>query len=456
MPKNVQTLRNAALLAVAGLVALGPAVDARGLSLIRDAEIEETIRAYAEPIFVAAQLNPRSITVHIVNDPALNAFVAGGQRIFVHTGLLLAAERPSQLIGVIAHETGHIAGGHLSRFHQELKRAQLTSILGLLAGVAAGIAARDGRAAAASATLGTTIAQRTFLQYNRAQEAAADQAGLSYLEETGQSAVGLLDFLQKLSGQDLLVPSRQDPYTLSHPLSSSRIEVVRHHISRSAYSNAPERPEFVTAHIRMQAKLRGFLKKPRETLKYYPPENVSLEARYARAAAYHRSARLDEALREIDSLLVEAPNDPYFNELKGQILYESGKVPESIPPLVLAARLKSKSPLIRLALAQSLVATQSRDFMLKAIEHLEAAVARDRDLTNAWYYLAVAYGRTGDLGRSALASAEQYLSAGDFRGAQEQAQRAQSKLAQGSPGWLRAQDIAKVAERERRRQGRYK
>jgi predicted Zn-dependent protease len=427
---------------------------ARGLSLVRDAEIEDTIRTYANPLFSAAGLDARAVKVHLVNDKMLNAFVAGGQRLFVFTGLLLAAERPNQLIGVIAHETGHIAGGHLARKQEALRKMTVQSMLALLLGAAAAVASGQGDAVGAIALGGGSMAQRQFLRYSRTEESAADQAALRLLDLTGQSATGMLEFLEVLADQDVLVGSRQDPYVRTHPLVGERLTAVRFHIDQSPNSGRPDPPKLIAAHKRMHAKLRGFLDRPPATLRRYPASDTSVEGRYARAVAYHRLVKLEQALVEIDSLLAEQPGDPYFNELKGQILFESGKVPESIPPYRRAVDFHPGSPLLRLGLAQSLIASGNRAFNAEAINHLEAALGRDREMPEAWHQLAIAYGRADKLGLSALASAERALSTGKFREAQGQAERAQRKLPEGSPGWLRAQDVQNQAEKEAKKQRR--
>ncbi|MEE8246351.1 MAG: M48 family metalloprotease, partial [Alphaproteobacteria bacterium] len=266
---------------------------ARGLSLVRDAEIEDTIRAYARPLFSAAGLDYRVVKVHLVNDKALNAFVAGGQRLFVFTGLLLATERPNQLIGVIAHETGHIAGGHLARKQEALRNMTVQTIIALVLGAAAAVASGRGDAVGAIALGGSSAAQRIFLKYSRTEESAADQAALRLLDITGQSATGMLEFLERLEDQDVLVGSGQDPYVRTHPLVAERLAAVRFHVTQSPNSGRPDPPEFIAAHERMQAKLRGFLDRPSATLRHYPASDTSVGARYARAVAYHREADLE-------------------------------------------------------------------------------------------------------------------------------------------------------------------
>ena len=274
------------------------------------------------------------------------------------------------------------------------------------------------------------------------------------LDITGQSATGMLEFLERLEDQDVLVGSGQDPYVRTHPLVAERLAAVRFHVAQSPNSDRPDPPEFIAAHERMQAKLRGFLDRPSATLRHYPASDTSVGARYARAVAYHREADLERALIEIDSLIAEQPGDPYFNELKGQILYESGKVPKSIPPYRRAVDFHPGSALLRLGLAQALIASGNRELNADAIRHLEAAVARDREMPGAWHQLAIAYGRAGELGLSALASAERALSTGKFKEAIGQAGRAQNKLPEGSPGWLRAQDVEHLAQSEAKKRRR--
>jgi predicted Zn-dependent protease len=239
-----QLRRLAALILVFVVVVNAGTAAARGIPLIRDAEIEDTIRGYAEPLFRAAGLDPSAITVHIVRDPGLNAFVAGGQRLFIHTGLILAAERPNNLVGVIAHETGHISGGHLARTHQALQNAQVQTIIAMVLGAAAAVASGRGDAGGAIIAGGAGTAQRLFLSYSRTQEAAADHAGLSFLEATGQSASGLLDFFEILGDQDVLINNRsQDPYIRSHPLTRDRINTVRNHVAQSRFSSKEDPSE---------------------------------------------------------------------------------------------------------------------------------------------------------------------------------------------------------------------
>ena len=425
--------------------AAGPA-HAKRISLIRDAEIEHNIRQYAAPLFTAAGLDARTVKVHVVNDLALNAFVAGGQRIFINTGLLLKVDDVNEIIGVLAHETGHISGGHLARAHEAMRTASATSILAMALGAAA-VLGGQGRAASAIIAGGQQVAQRSLLSYSRAQESAADQAAIKILESVGQSAQGLHTFLDRIGDQELLATSRQDPYVRSHPLTRDRLTFLQNQINQSHAPTVPQSSKSKQDLLRMQAKIHGFLGSPQKTLRRYPENDRSIPALYARAAAHHRLAQFDEALAAADDLLALDPDDPFFNELKGQILYESGKVHEAVPPYENAVALRPDSPLLRLGLAQAQIATKEPTLLPSAITHLKEATRRDSQLPGAWRQLAIAFGRNGNLGQSALASAEFNLLIGRPSDAVRFAVRAEKKLPEGTPGNLRALDIKAAAEK---------
>lgn len=426
-----------------------------GISLVRDAEIENTIRAYAAPLFGAAGLANEAISVHLVNDRVLNAFVAGGQRIFVNTGLLIRAERPAQVIGVLAHEIGHIAGGHLARLSDAIDTASTAMILSLLFGAAAAVAG-SGEAATAAVLGGQHVAERNLLAFTRAQESAADQAGAGFLEQTNQSASGLIEFLRIIGSQDALMYDRQDPYARTHPMTPERVAALESRMSRSPARNAKDTPENIERFKRMKAKLIGYLDGLPATLRQYPESDMSLYGRYARAFAYFRALDFKRAESETDALIQLYPNDPYFHELKADILLNQGKVADSLPPMREAYRLAPNEPLMAFGVGQRLVALDDVNQMNEAIDILKHVTVVEPDNSSAWQQLAVAYGRTGDIGMASLASAERYLIAGIYRDAIGQAERASRLMKEGTPGWLRAQDIITVAkdrQREERRGG---
>jgi len=418
---------------------------AQGISLIRDAEIERDIRLYATPAWQAAGLDPAAVRIFLVNDKTLNAFVAGGQNIFINTGLIIKARNPSEIIGVLAHETGHISAGHLARTQEALKGATATMILSMLAGLGAMVAGAPDAGAALIAS-GPQFGQRVFLSYSRTQESAADQAALKFLNDTGQSAHGLVDFLELLGDQEALLTTNKDPYVRSHPLTSDRVARLRELAHSSPYWNAPERPGYVVMLKRMQAKLYGFLRPVHQTLLRYPPSDRSIYGRYARAIAYHQDARLDAALAEVNSLVSEWPADPYFEELKGQILFESGKVSRAIEPYRRAVALLPDEPLLRVSLGQAIVALEDKALMPEAIKNLEVSLRKDPQNSFAWHQLAIAYNALGKDGLAAHAAAERYVLAGRMREALAQARQALPKLKKGTPNWWRTQDILVLAE----------
>lgn len=424
-----------------------------GVALVRDAEIENTIRAYSVPLLEAAGLSADATQVHLVNDRSLNAFVAGGQRIFVHTGLLQRAERPAQVIGVLAHEIGHIAGGHLARLEDSLGNASALMIASMLLGVAAGVASGNPDAAVAGIMAGQHIAERNFLSFTRGQEASADQAGANFLEATQQSTLGLVEFMKILANQEALTVERQDPYVRTHPLSVERVSALTARAEQSQFSSVPDSPENLERFKRMQAKLMGYLDGLGATLRKYPETDTSHYARYARAFAYFRALDFPRALAEVDSLIAEFPNDPYFHELKGDILIDMGRVQDALPPQRRAYELGPREPLLAYGFARVLVALEDPALLPEATTILKDVVQREPENSGAWQQLAIAYGRSGDIGMASLASAERYLVQGALRDAQGQAERASRLLKEGTPGWLRAQDVI-AATKDRRREMR--
>ena len=439
----------------AGL-ALAPMVDAFAASLIRDAEIESTLRAYADPIFAAAGLDTSAVQVHIINDKRLNAFVSGGMQIFVHTGLLTEAQTPNEVIGVLAHETGHITGGHLARAKEEIENRTIEAIIGIIAGVAVGVASGNAGAGVGVGSLGTSIAQRNLLQYSQAQEGAADQAAYGLLEATQQSPRGMVEFFKILSRQEALSSVSQDPYLRTHPLTRNRIDASEAALARSPYADKQDSPEMMMRHQRMLAKLNGFLLPTGQVMNLYPESDVSVPARYARAIALFRVSRLQESLALMDSLIAEAPDDPFFLEQKGQILFDNGRVAEALPLYQQALDLAPAEPMIRMELAKAQIQmAENAESQGQPVDPalLESAIANLNDVVRhepknpqAFRQLAIAYGRAGNMPMADLSQAEERLARGKTKEAKTFAKRAMDRLPEGSPGWLRAQDIEFVAD----------
>lgn len=419
----------------------------RGGGLIRDAEIENIIRDYSTPIFNAAGLDAESVNIHIVNDPRLNAFVAGGQRMFLNTGLLMRAETPEQVMGVIAHEAGHISGGHLARLQDELRTAETTSIIAMVLGTAAGLAAGDGRVAGAIISGGTQAAFTNLLKYSRTQESAADAAGLKYLDTTGTSSRGLLEFFELLQREIRVTGGREHPYLSSHPLTNDRISSVEAHLAFSRYSNAKSPPDLIFKHATMRAKLIGFMEPLETTLELFPDSDTSIPARYARAIAYYRQSDLRTALPLIDALIADEPENPYFYELKGQMLLENGRVEESLVPYGRMAELAPGEPLLRMSLAKAQVESGDKTLLEDARSNLLAATRSEPLERQGWRLLTIVYGRLGQQGELSLSQAEYNLLGGENKAAQALGNRAIDLLPAGSPGAIRAQDIVSEAER---------
>lgn len=426
-------------------IAMMPSPAAAGT--IRDAEIEALLRDYANPIFRAAGLNPGSVEVNIIGARSINAFVAGGQRVFIHTGLITEAETPNQVIGVLAHETGHIAGAHLARMRNQLDKAQTASIVSMLLGVAAvaggaAAGARNVGAAGQGIVLGGQgLAQRTLLSYQRAQEATADQAALSYLTATKQSGKGMVDLFDKLANQSVVSLQYADPYVLSHPMPRDRVRLLETMARKSKYYNQADSAALIQRHKMAQAKLHGFLEAPSTVYRRYPTSDTSLPARYARAIAAYRQADTKQALSAMDQLIREQPDNPYFWELKGQTLFEGGMVKEAVAPLRKAVALTPNSGLIRILLAQAQLASESKALTNEALDNLRIAARTEPRSVTLHQQFAIAFARAGDLGRADLSSAEAAFIQGDLDLAKQRAKRAMARLRKGSPPWIKASDI---------------
>lgn len=427
---------------------------ARGLSLIRDAETEELIREYAKPILKAAGLGGRGIKIHLVKDRSFNAFVVDGRNMFIHVGALLAAKTPNQIIGVIAHESGHIAGGHLARLRAQLAKARSASlmlqILGLAAiaaGAATGSGGDLGRAGAGVMYGGQTAARRSLLAYQRTEESSADQAAVRYLNATGQSSRGMLETFRHFADQGLVSLRYVDPYAMSHPMPQARITQLRRLARKSPYFDRRDPPELRLRHDLMRAKISGFLDNPQSVFRRYPQSDQSLPARYARAIASYRSDGIRSFLRRIDILIAEKPNNPYFHEVKGQFLLQSGKARQAVGPLAKAVSLAPQADLIRLLYAQALLATGDRALLPKAVTILKKALVKEKYSSVGFRKLAQAYQLQGKFALASLASARAYMNEGKLDLAKRQARRAKKDLRRGSPGWIQADDILKFEPR---------
>jgi predicted Zn-dependent protease len=414
---------------------------------IRDAETEHLLRRMSHPLFRTAGVDPRLVRITLIQNRAINAFVATGNRMFLHTGLLQQADSAAEVVGVLAHETGHIAGGHLIRLPEEMRAAMLRALGAMLLGGAAAIASGQSGPAAAGMLGGQAMAMGEFFAFTRSQEQAADQAAIDYLDRLGWSARGLERLLERLLDQELLAVARQDPYFRTHPLSRDRLEFVRDQLARSPAADAAIPDGLEDAFAMVRAKIDGFIDPPANTWRRYPERDTGAPARYARAIAQFRSGRIAEALAILETLLREAPTSPWLHELKGQILFEGQRVAEALAPYATAARLAPEEGLIRLNHARVLMELGQPAQLRLAVAELEAALRTEGESPFAWRQLGIARGRLGQLPLADMALAEEALLRGDPRTARSLAQRAERALPPG-PMRLRAQDIVNATAPE--------
>ncbi|HEY8193660.1 MAG TPA: M48 family metalloprotease [Hyphomicrobium sp.] len=426
--------------------------DAQGLPLIRDAEIEALLQDYAKPIFQAAGFGGGRVTVRIVNNDTFNAFVLDGANVFVHTGTLMQAKTPNEVIGVIAHESGHIAGGHMAalraRIAKDQTRALLTQVLGIGAMVAGGVAGGgSGRETMQGGQAimqgGTSIIMRGLLAERRSQESAADQAGLKYLTATKQSGRGMLDTFERFKQQEYLSDDMQDAFIRSHPLSADRLARLSELVAASPYVNQKDPASLQLRHDLMRAKLSGYLESPATVFNRYPASDKSLPGRYARAiATFFRGGpgALESSVQQIESMIHENPSYPYFYELKADLLMRSGKMKEAIPDLRQALKLAPASPLIEVELASALQNSNAADDLQESIDLLRKSLIVDQN-GKAYRLLANAYYKRGKGPEADAMTAQAYFYEGNVKQAQTFAKRAQTRLHSGSPEWLKNDDI---------------
>ena len=420
--------------------------DGPPLMLIRDAETEHLLRTFANPLFRAAGVDPNLVRIVLIRDSAINSFVSTGNILFVHTGLIMKAASANELIGVLAHETGHIKGGHLAKLPEALREAMIESIAAMLIGAAAGVAARE--TSGFGAGLGAQqMAQRNFLSFTRGMERAADQAGVQLLEANGWSSEGMLDLFHHLESQEMLVSRMQDPYIRTHPLTRERISFVEQYVSKSASTGRKLPAAFESGFQMVRAKLTGFLSPSSETLKMIRGDDPP--SRYARAIALYRLGHLKEALPMIDQLIAEQKANPWLHELKGQMLFENGRVRDALGPYREAVRLAPDQPQIHISLAHAMVETGDPLLLRPAIQELQPALDRERENTTGWRTLATAWGKIGDIGQANLALAEEALENGKIPLARGLAGRAEKQLPPG-PARLRAIDISNAMKKENR------
>jgi predicted Zn-dependent protease len=412
-------------------------------TLIRDAEIERTLEQIAHPVLRVAGLNPRRVHLYIVKADQMNAFVAGGNNIFLSTGMLTRLRSIDQLRSVIAHETGHITGGHLTRRDEALRGAKGIAVIGLLAATAAA-AGGSPQAGIAIASGAQSVAHRAALAHSRAEEASADQAGLRYAAAAGSDPRAMLEVLRFFRGQDALTPTRRNPYLQTHPLWSERIALIEDRASNMS-KGAPPSAEEAYWYDRMVAKLDAFLQAPEKTLERFSGNHEI--STLSKAIAWHRRPDVAKSIAAADRLIALRPDDAFYHELRGQFLLETGKAQAAAQSYRQAVSLASKEPLILGGLGRALLNMDDPGATAEARDVLADSARRDRANPGVLHDLALAEARLGNDGAAALATAERYSVLGQFKDATRNASRASGLLPKGSPGWQRAQDVITVSRR---------
>ena len=438
---------------LAGLIMLWLALVFAGMQpaaaqqVLRDSETELLFRDMSKPLIEAAGLRPENVKIVLIRDDEINAFVAGGQIVYIHTGLLQKAENANQLQGVIAHELGHVAGGHIIRLGEGAKSATAITLLSLVLGIAAAAAGAPD-AGMGVMMAGQRAAMGNFMSFTRTQESSADSAGAAYLSKAGVSGKGSIDFFKKLQNQEYrLAIYSKDSYDRTHPLSQERIQALSNVYQRDSAWLRPTDPALEARFQRVKAKLIGYVDS-KNAVTLYPESDKSVPAHYARAYAYHLGAYPEKALSEVNALLAAAPDDPFFLEVKGQILLESGRPRDALPILRRAVALAPDQPMIAVILGHALVATEDSQNLAEAKQVLSAAVGRDNENPFAWLQLGMIYERQGDRARAALAMAESRNLEGKPKLALASAKLAMAGIPRGTPDFIRAQDIALVSQAE--------
>lgn len=443
---KLTAVATAVALALAPLSAL--AEQEKGPPVLRDTETEQLLREYTRPILRTAGLEKQNIQVVIINESVFNAFVADGRRIFVNYGAIMQSETPNQIIGVLAHETGHLAGGHLAKMREQMAQAQTQMIIAMLLGAGALVAGARGNSSSGLANAGAAaiagpqeMIRRNLISYVRQQEENADRAGVKFLTATGQSAKGMYETFKRFTNESLFSAHGADPYVQSHPMPAERVEALEEMARTSPYWEKKDDPALQMRHDMVRAKISAFMERQDTVYRRYPMSNETLPARYAHAITTYLHGDLRSALAQIDGLIQLQPANPYFYELRGQALLEGGKPVEAIAPLRKAVQLSNNAPLIEMLLGQALVASDNKAYTEEAIAILRAAVARETEAPLGYTQLAMAYGRKGDFAQADLASAQAAYLRGDNKTARDLASRAKTRFAIGTPGWVKADDI---------------
>ena len=422
-----------------GWLALTAASPISAQGLIRDTEIEQLLNDYARPVFKAAGLGEGRVAMRIVKSDAFNAFVLDGRNVFIHTGALQQADTPNQVIGVIAHEAGHITGGHMAALRARIARDTSRILLARVLGI--GVAVATGNPAAAAA--GDELIMRSLLAERRSQESAADQAGLSFLNATRQSGRGMLETFERFAQQEYIGDQNKDPFVRSHPVAAERLAQLRDSVAKNPNYLTKDPAPLQLRHDMMRAKLAGYLTRPQTVFNRYPLTDTSMPARYGRAIAKFFQGgpgSLEAAVADIDGMIRERPDNPYFHELKGDFYKRAGKPKEAVVVLRQALKIAGDANLIRVELAQALLATKDQAVVEEAVTLLRRSVVEDQN-SSAYRALSDAQYRQNKQPEAEASLAQAAYLEGDIKQAKIYAQRAKRGIPVGSPSALKMDDI---------------
>ncbi len=445
MTQNVAQFKIIIFFALMGVMALIVShvayAQGRATTVIRDTEIEHILGEWADPLLSASGIGRKSVNLILVQSNEVNAFVAGGANLFLYTGLINRSENAGEVIGVMAHEMGHIAGGHLIKSREAMERASYESILGTVLGIGAAIATGNGGAGTAIIAGSQNYAQSNYLSHSRVNESSADQAAFSYISGAQINPSGLKSFLEKMESQELLPASQQSEYVRTHPITRNRIGAMDSLLERSIYKDKPLPAEWNEQHARMKAKLLGFIS-PEQVAYSYGSEDQSIAGQYARTIAAYRLNDIPTALRGIDELIKAEPDNPYFHELKGQMLVDFGRVEEGLPSYETSVKLMPDAPLLRISLAHALMQDENNTQKLReAVTHLERALIKEQRNSRAHRLMATAQGRLGHEDIAKLHLAEEAVLQNRLPYAKAQASAALKNFKAGSPEWIQAKDV---------------
>jgi len=415
-------------------------------TLLSDTEIDATLADMARPVLEAGRLVPANVRLHMIVDDSINAFVNSSTDMYLNTGLILKSQTPNEVIGVMAHETGHIVGGHTVMVASDMAGVNSLTLLSTLLGIAAGVATGNPEVGLAIMMGGQRAALGQYLSFSRSQEARADQFALQALEDTHQSAQGLYNFFGRIRGDQLLYVANPDPYLQSHPIPTDRMEVVGAWIKNAKYSSAQEDPELLQRYRRMVAKLYAFLKPQVATLQKYPESDKSIEGRYARAIAYYRRGQFDKALPIVDTLLTDMPEDPYFWQIKGDMLLSRAKIDDAVVAYREAIKYLPNAPEILVAMSRAMNESNNPEYFSETETNLKRALDMTPGNPDAWDLLAAAYAHNDKPGLSAYAAAERAILMGQFGDVARYTVQAEKLLEKDTPIWYRLQDIKVLAQ----------